>query len=206
MNIFFSMAIGYLIGCFQTSFILGKVLKRIDIRDYGSGNAGASNAFRVLGTKLGIVTFLGDFSKAIIAYYITLYLFKSPDISMISGLFVVVGHNWPVFLKFKGGKGIASTLGLIAVYDYRICLVLILFAFIAGQTTKYISVASLTFSGLLPIAFIIMGKKPLHIGIAFVLCIFAFQRHIINIKRIKNGTEFKLGSKTNDKKKDELEK
>lgn len=192
MKIFIASLIGYLLGCFQTSFIIGKFFKRIDIRQYGSGNAGSTNAIRVMGPAYGVMTFIGDAGKSILAYMIGLHFFKSPLIAFIMGFFAVVGHNWPVFLKFKGGKGIASTIGLVLAFDYRLGILLIVVGFTVALVTKYVSAGSLTLSLLLPIALIIMKQDIIIIGLASLLFVFAVIRHRSNIERIINGTEAKI--------------
>ncbi len=192
MEIFIASIIGYFMGCFQTSFILGKFFKHIDIRQYGSGNAGSTNAIRVMGPVYGIITFIGDAGKSILAYMIGIHYFESPHIAFIMGFFVVVGHNWPVFLKFKGGKGIASTIGLVLAFDYRLGLTLMLIGFIVAFITKYVSVGSITLSLTLPISLLLMKQDILIIGLASILLIFAVYRHRTNITRIINGTEAKI--------------
>ena len=101
----------YFIGNFSSAFILGKVFKNKDIRDHGSGNAGATNALRVFGLKLGLGAFVLDILKGIIAVNIGNY-YLGYNGALIAGIFVVIGHDWPLFLKFKGGKGIATSLGV----------------------------------------------------------------------------------------------
>ncbi len=192
MEIFIASLIGYLMGCFQTSFIIGKFVKHIDIRQYGSGNAGSTNAIRVMGPAYGVMTFIGDAGKCVLAYLIGIHYFENPHIAFIMGFFVVVGHNWPVFLKFKGGKGIASTIGLVLAFDYRLGILLIVVGFSVAYITKYVSVGSMTLSLLLPISLIIMKQGKLIVAIASLLFVFAIFRHRTNIKRIINGTESKI--------------
>ncbi len=200
MSIFIGAILGYLIGCFQTSFILGKLFKHIDIRKYGSGNAGSTNAFRVMGAKYGILTFIGDAGKSILAYSLSMY-FTNNDVitSFIVGFFVVIGHDWPIFLKFKGGKGIASTIGLIFAYDYRVGLVLLIIAIIIGYIFKYVSVSSMILTALFPIALLILKEDMILVAIATILFLIAVYRHRSNIKRILNGKEpkIKVGSNKN---------
>ncbi|TAH63236.1 MAG: glycerol-3-phosphate acyltransferase, partial [Gottschalkiaceae bacterium] len=116
--------ISYLLGNFATSYILGKIFKKTDIRMHGSGNAGATNALRVFGIKLAAATFLFDALKGVLAVIIGRMILG--DIGgYIGGVFVVVGHNWPIVLRFKGGKGVASTIGVALTINYKIALICI---------------------------------------------------------------------------------
>ena len=127
------LIIGYIFGLFQTGYICGKVCK-IDIRNHGSGNAGTTNTIRVLGWKAGLITFAGDLGKSMLAVLVAWALFHNeyPEgmkvLQMYAGLGAVLGHNYPFYLKFKGGKGIASSAGLIiALHPYFIPMMLTLF-------------------------------------------------------------------------------
>jgi acyl phosphate:glycerol-3-phosphate acyltransferase len=191
-----SMIIGYLIGCINFAYIIGRFHDHIDIRNYGSGNSGTTNAIRVMGWKLGALTFLGDFLKSIVAYFLTALIFESSIVGIYAGFGVVVGHNWPVFLKFKGGKGIASTLGLIYAVDYRAGLIMTLIMFLIIYATKYVSVGSLIMAVSMPILFYYFKAYNLEfLIVGIILMIIAIFRHLANIKRLLKGTENKLGSK-----------
>ena len=118
--------VGYLAGCFQTAYIVGKINRHIDIRQYGSGNAGTTNALRVMGLKLGLLTFAGDFLKSFLTVTIVLLLTKDSLSAIAAGFGVILGHDFPAFLNFRGGKGIASTIGLAFALDYRLGLLSLL--------------------------------------------------------------------------------
>ena len=140
---------GYACGLFQTGYIYGKA-KNKDIRQYGSGNAGTTNALRVLGKKAGLIVFLGDLFKAVFACTAARLLADhfGSDISMVyllyAGLGVVLGHNFPFYLKFKGGKGIAATSGVVlSTFDWRIILICLLLFIIVVAVTRYVSLGSL---------------------------------------------------------------
>ena len=142
------IAIGYLFGLFQTSYIYGR-LHGIDIRNYGSGNAGTTNMLRTLGTKAGIITFLGDCLKCILAVLLVVLLFGESNSEMLPLLYMytaagsILGHNFPFYLKFKGGKGIAATAGLIIAFG-PVTIVLGLITFVAVfLSTHYVSLGSL---------------------------------------------------------------
>ena len=127
-----SVAIGYIFGLFQTGYLYGKS-KGIDIRTQGSGNAGTTNSLRVLGAKAGAITFIGDLLKAILAVLVVHFIFKDIDpeytklYELYAGFGAVLGHNFPFFLKFKGGKGVATTGGVMFALDPRMALICILF-------------------------------------------------------------------------------
>lgn len=190
------MLIGYGLGNFATSYILGRVFKKTDIRKHGSGNAGATNALRVFGVKLAAATFVIDALKGVLAVIIGKMILG--DIGgFIGGVSVVVGHNWPLLLKFKGGKGIASTIGVVISINYQIALICIVVGLFLVIKTKYVSLGSITAISLLPIlALIIIKPFDLNFFIfSLVLAAMAIFRHRSNIIRLINGKESKLGQK-----------
>lgn len=143
-----SLVIGYVFGLLETGFIYGKI-KNVDIRKHGSGNAGTTNALRTLGAKAGVITFIGDFFKAIIALWVISLIYGNAGheavftYQMYAGLGVILGHVFPFYLKFKGGKGIASTAGVMMMINpIAACIALGTFLIIA-LGTRYVSVASL---------------------------------------------------------------
>lgn len=199
------LVIGYFLGIIQTGFIYGKINK-IDIRNHGSGNAGATNALRTLGWKAGAITFLGDALKAVFAVLIVKMIFAGSNsvqlYAMYAGLGVVLGHNYPFYLKFKGGKGIAATAGLMFAVDPLICLtILIIFLFIF-LSTKYVSLGSLVIMVVFVIELIIFGQMGRYdlVGnelyemyvIAIILAAMGWWRHRANIERLLKGTENKI--------------
>ena len=211
-----SLIIGYVIGnIFQTGFWLGK-FNHIDIRNYGSGNAGTTNVMRTLGKKAGLITYFVDALKAVLSAVIIHFIFgNNTDHEMLlflySGLGVVLGHNFPFYLKFKGGKGIAASSGVVVTLflfpeHCWVLTVLGLAAFALGTyLTKYVSVGSLVFAGLFFIEFLFygfMGWLPLTgaalyeaYAIVFVMTALAYIRHRSNIGRLIHGTERKIGQK-----------
>jgi acyl phosphate:glycerol-3-phosphate acyltransferase len=205
LNILICSIIGYGFGCFSTAYVIGKI-NHIDIRNTGSGNAGTTNALRILGMKAGLMTFLGDALKAIIPILLIRLVFNNLEpsweiLALYLGLGVVVGHNYPFWLKFKGGKGIAATAGVIvAIADWRITIVgLILFIGIVG-ISRYVSLGSLMVAWLIPINTIIFHRADTYFTHMLILSIvftaLAYFRHISNIKKLLSGTERKIGEKT----------
>lgn len=185
---------GYILGNIQTSYLIGKKVKGIDIREHGSGNAGATNAVRVMGWKLGTMAFVGDIIKAVLAVVIARLYFDSSLAGMYAGAAVVVGHNWPAVLGFRGGKGIASTLGLLLAYDIRIGLIVWAIVAVVILKTKYVSLGSILLVTLMPIGIALVHPGRLHdVIIAIVLALMAIYRHKSNIGRLIRGEENKLG-------------
>ena len=207
------LVIGYVCGLFQTGYIYGK-MKQIDIRKHGSGNAGTTNALRTLGWKAGVITFLGDCLKCVLAVIVVKLLFADSAsiklLTLYAGLGAVLGHNYPFYLKFKGGKGIAATVGLVLTVNPWMFLSIAVVFITIMLTTQYVSLGSIVIMALFAIEVIWYGQMggfnlsgmelyEFYI-IVIVLAILAWVRHGANIKRLLNGTEnkinvFKIGKK-----------
>ncbi len=187
-----SLLAGYLLGCFQTSYIIGK-RKHIDIRQHGSGNAGTTNAIRVLGWKFGLLTFLGDVAKAVLAVVVMWQVFDSQTAGLYAGLGVVLGHNWLVFMKFRGGKGIASSIGILWSIDWRIGAIATIVLAVVILITKYVSAGSILMVITMPVGFMVFypgNKEFLAIGV--LMAVMAIVKHRANIGRLLKGEENKL--------------
>ncbi len=203
-----SIGIGYLFGLLQSGYLYGKS-RHMDIRQYGSGNAGSTNVLRVMGKKAGLIVFLGDFLKAVLAIYAVRFFYmgnESADLyALYGGLGVTLGHNFPFYLHFKGGKGIACMAGIMTAMDLRITLTCFLIFASVVFFTRYVSLGSI----LVAIAFftemVIFGRMgnyrvlpetlPEFFTVAGILSGMAIWRHRSNIKRLLSGTENKIGSK-----------
>lgn len=200
------LLVGYVFGLFQTGYFYG-LTKHIDIRKYGSGNAGTTNTLRTLGWKAGIITFIGDCLKSVLAVLAVKAIYSGHDmislLAMYAGMGVVLGHNYPVYMKFKGGKGIAATAGLIlATNPIMFLIVAVIFASIV-LTTRYVSLGSLVVMVVFMIEVVAYGQMggfaltgaPLYevYAIALFLAVLGFVRHKANIKRLLSGTENKFG-------------
>lgn len=181
---------GYLLGCFQTAYILGKCFHHIDIREQGTTNAGASNVTMVLGMRWGILTFWVDFFKAALAVVLIRNLIGGPNIiPFLAGCAAVVGHIFPVFLGLRGGKGVASLLGAFLFFDWRIGLVLAAVMIIFSLVSDYIAVGSLTLYAVLPgLLYYFHYSAPI-IEISVVLSMVGFSKHWPNILKIRRGEE-----------------
>lgn len=195
------IVIGYFIGCIQSAYLVGKLMGHIDIRQYGSGNAGSTNVLRVMGKKAALFTFISDVLKPLVAILICRIIFKDePRISVVlySGLGVILGHIWPVFLKFKGGKGVASAVSLIyfGLLDWKVTCIIIILWIVSVSITKYVSLGSVLFSISIPVLFALFNYNIEYISIGAVIMALIVYKHIPNIKRLLNGTESKLGNKS----------
>jgi glycerol-3-phosphate acyltransferase PlsY len=195
------MLVSYLLGCFQSAYILGKLFKKIDIRDYGSGNSGTTNALRVLGPWGGAAVLLLDMGKGVLAVYISILLFTRANMVMMltAGLCCVLGHNYPFYMKFRGGKGIASSLGIFLMINPLAFGIAAIPSAIALVCSRTISIASLTFmfSIMLTMLVLYIGDPNLILIFLLTACytMIAFVRHRANLKRIVDHKEPKLWGK-----------
>ena len=202
------LVIGYAFGIIQTGYFYGKT-KNIDIRKHGSGNAGTTNTLRTLGWKAGVITFLGDCLKCVVAVSLVKYIFRENDLVQLYAIYtafgVVLGHNFPFYLNFKGGKGIAATAGfMLAVNPWMFLSVAFVFVTLVA-ITKIVSSSSLIIITIFVAEVIFVGQRggfglsgmPLteFYIITVALAVMAFWRHRSNIVRLMNGTENKLDFK-----------
>ena len=188
-----SFIIGYGFGCIQTAYIVGRVVRSIDIRNHGSSNAGASNVTQVIGWKYGIITGIADILKATAAVLLVRRLFPGvPALLFIAGAAVLLGHIFPFYLRFRGGKGAASLVGMMIPIDIRIALIIAVSIIVVTVITDYIAIGSMSMFTLLPIATYIFGYGTVCIAIGIVLCLMSYYLHRGNIKRILNHTEVGL--------------
>lgn len=185
--------IGYLMGSANTSLIVGRFYS-IDIRKHGSGNAGATNTLRTLGKSAAAFVGLGDVLKGVISCLIGLYLAGEMGL-MVGGLSAVLGHNWPLYFGFKGGKGIFTSFSVVMMMDWKLGLILLGIFVIIVALTRYISLGSILVAALFPVAALVSGKSGEFVIFAAIIGILAVVRHHANIKRLLNGTESKFGSK-----------
>lgn len=194
MEILLIPALSYLIGSFSSAYIVGKAFKKIDIRNHGSGNAGATNALRIMGKKLGVLTFFMDFAKGAIAVLIGLGL-AGYNGGLVAAFFAVVGHNWPIFFKFKGGKGIATTIAAMAILQFPITLISVIIGVATAAISKYVSLGSLVFLTILfALTFTGLSNGGFNTSVlTFLLMILGYYRHKENIKRLIEGNENKIG-------------
>lgn len=205
------LLIGYACGLLQTGYLVGKI-NHIDIRKEGSGNAGSTNAVRVMGWKAGLMTFAGDVIKCVAAILIVRYLYRGSDylplLAMYAGLGATLGHNFPFYLRFKGGKGIAVLAGLVLSTGPALVPIPLAAFLIAVIFTRFVSLGSILASTLFFIEVVIFGQfGQFHMAaparyelylLVLLLTILAWYRHKTNIKRLLAGTENRFGSRDKD--------
>ena len=202
------LVLGYCFGLFQTGYLYSK-RHHVDIRSEGSGNSGSTNVLRVMGAKAGTIVFAGDSMKSILACVVVRFLFKNqPDmvnlLVMYTALGVILGHNYPFYMQFKGGKGIACTAGLLAAIDWRLTLVCLVVFVVIVALTRYVSLGSLVVVSILLIWMIVFGQMgdygvrksllPEYVSHSDYTGM-AYLRHRANIVRLIHGNENKIGSK-----------
>ncbi|MGM7701690.1 glycerol-3-phosphate 1-O-acyltransferase PlsY [Pseudalkalibacillus sp. Hm43] len=196
INIILAILIGYFIGSISFSYLIAKKIKKVDIRTQGSGNAGATNTLRVLGWGPAIAVLLLDASKGIVAVLLSYLLGVEGWVAFLAGLFAIVGHNWPIYYGFRGGKGVATTIGVFAILVFIPALIAGGVAILTIALTRYVSLGSLFFIILTPILAAFMGEYgTAYIILATVIGLLSLWRHRTNIQRLMKGTESKLGQK-----------
>lgn len=198
-----SAVAGYLIGNLQTAVIISKFLYKDDVRNHGSGNAGSTNMLRVFGLKSGLVTFIGDFIKGILAVLAGRWIAGETG-GYIASVAVVLGHCFPAFLQFRGGKGVASMLGIAWMLNPLFAAVMTVWAALMVLLTRTISIVSLSGVTLYLILVLVFASGNTGFVIAFsLLWLLIVLRHTDNIRRLLKGEESKVFEKKREKKKKE---
>lgn len=194
------LGIGYVLGSIPFSYIVSKRVAGIDIREHGSGNAGATNVIRTLGKKTGILAFIGDFMKGLVAAIVG-HLILGENGAVVCGGAAVVGHCYPFTLGFKGGKGVAATVGMIMGVNPIIGLILVAFQFIVIKVTGYMGLASILSAAMFPVVSYLMGMNTLFVSAAVAIGLFVIYRHRANLQRLLKGEENKFSLSSKSKKK-----
>ena len=200
--------IAYAIGSINFSVLISKKMAGFDVREKGSGNAGTTNVLRAVGLKAAIITLICDILKGIIAVLIAFWIgniSQTADKALliqIAGILVVVGHTFPIFFEFRGGKGIATALGVLLITNWKIGLICLVFAVVLIAITRMVSVGSMSAAVLFPVLTLFIGDNFIvtQVGIKYfiyslILAAFVIFNHRENIKRIMNGTENKISFK-----------
>ncbi len=202
--------ISYLIGSIMFSVIFTKKIAGFDVRTRGSGNAGSTNVLRTAGKKVAIITLICDILKGVVAVLIGYIVGKltkasvetSQMLILTAGVMVVLGHTFPIFFKFKGGKGVATSLGVLLMINWRIGLICLVFALLIMAVSRMVSLGSISAAILFPVLCIFINENYLikanHFGyilFGIILCLLVLFNHRSNLKRIFNGKENKLSFK-----------
>mgnify|MGYP000922691917 CR=1 FL=1 len=201
MKTFILIVIAYILGSIPNALWIGKVFRGIDIREHGSKNTGSTNAARVLGAKLGILTLILDISKGTIP--VTLSFFMKADLlenmtgissldPIMVGIFAIIGHSFSLFMKFKGGKAVATTVGVFTVLVPKALLLAAVVFFVIFAVTRYVSVSSITAAISLPIFIFFLYWDVPYTIFGGIIAILIIVKHKSNIQRLLNGTESKF--------------
>ncbi|GLV12629.1 glycerol-3-phosphate acyltransferase 2 [Alicyclobacillus hesperidum] len=194
-----SVVIAYIIGSISTSTLVVRLVSGRDIREEGSGNAGATNTMRAIGTKWGVVVLLADALKGMIALWIALALTRGSVIAAaVSAIAVVVGHNWPIFFGFRGGKGIATTIGVLLWLAPIPTVIAGVICLIAIALTRYVSLGSLILTVLVPIIVAVWFMHTAVLVASIVLALLSIYRHRSNIARLVRGQERRIFDKSGE--------
>jgi glycerol-3-phosphate acyltransferase PlsY len=194
-QIVFSSLIGYLLGCIQAAYLLSKTVGKIDIREHGSGNAGASNITSVMGLKYGAIVGVVDVLKGILAVLIVKSIYPdSPDLAFLAGLMAILGHIFPFFLKFRGGKGVATLIGMMIGINWKMGLLFVVLVAAPALISDYIAVGSLTAFLGLPIMASVNRYPLVLILLSVLISLLSFFLHRHNIQRIIKMEELKISS------------
>lgn len=202
--------IAYLIGSINFSIILSKKMAGFDIREKGSGNAGTTNMLRSVGKKAAVITLICDILKGVVSILIAVLagkIIKNLDNALLvqlAGIFVIIGHTFPIFFKFKGGKGIATSLGVLLMINWQIGLICLIFALVLMALTKMVSVGSIAAAILFPILVAFIDQNYIvptsnsnwsYLVFSIIVALLVIFNHRANVQRILNGTENRLSFK-----------
>jgi glycerol-3-phosphate acyltransferase PlsY len=194
MKLFFLILCAFLLGSIPFGVVVAKIYG-VNLKKVGSGNIGATNVLRAMGKGPALLTLVGDVLKGSLAVVIGRFFFHGPSLEGIIGLSAIVGHNFSLFLRFKGGKGVATSIGVLLIYSPMVGVLTVILWLMVILITRYSSLAAIVSFGVLPLGIYILdysqGKLIISILIAFLLIF----RHTDNIKRLLEGTELKIGKR-----------
>lgn len=194
LELFFTIVIGYLLGSISFGIIVTRIVKGVDIRDYGSGNAGMTNVLRIVGKGPGAIVLLGDALKGVAAVAVGLYL-GGEVYGVIGGIMALIGHGYPLYFGFKGGKGVATGLGVMIILVPEVSaialVIFLLIVFISG----YVSLGSILATSSVPISMILLHKSLPLIILGLLGAAFVIYAHRSNIKNLYHGTEYSFRDK-----------
>ncbi len=199
MEYLFIGIIGYLLGCIPSGLFIGRWFCGIDIREHGSKNIGSTNVFRTLGPKPAALVLLADMAKGMLAVYIGGLFQSGEGALLLGGIAAIMGHNYPVFLGFKGGRGVATGLGVVLVLMPLVTAIVFAIWAAIVYMTRYVSLGSIVAAALVPVlawSFSYPWQFTIFGGVA---ALFIIIRHRENIQRLLNGTESKIKSGSMDK-------
>ena len=195
MQTIITILIGYAFGCIQAAFIISKTIGKMDIREHGSGNAGASNITTIMGVKYGFIVGLVDVLKGLFAVLVVKWIYPgSPDLAYLAGIMAILGHIFPFYMNFRGGKGVATLIGMMFGLNWKLGVLFALLVIIPALVTDYIVIGSFTTFIALPIATCYLAYPLAFSIIALFLTVLVFYLHRFNIQRIRNKEETRISS------------
>jgi len=193
MKIISAILIGYAFGCIQSAYLISKLFGKMDIREHGSGNAGASNITEIMGLKYGIAVGLIDILKGVFAVLVVGWIYPAnPELPYLAGIMAIIGHCFPFYMKFRGGKGVATLIGMAFGLDWKLGLLFVLLVAVPALVSDHVSVGSLTVYVALPVATYFMGYNTIIVSIGFLMTLLGFYVHRSNIQRLRNHTEGRI--------------
>ena len=198
--------IAYLLGSISFSVIISKKMAGFDVREKGSGNAGSTNVLRTVGKKAAVLTLICDVLKGVVAVLIATLvgkIWKELDgalLVQLAGIFVIIGHTFPIFFKFKGGKGVATSLGVLLITNWQIGLICLVFALVLMALTQMVSVGSIGAAILYPVLTIFITQNYIVTGnyiiSSIIIAVLVVFNHRSNVKRLLSGTENRINLKS----------
>ena len=203
LTIALSIIIGYIFGSIPSGLVLVKMVCGIDIREYGSKNIGTTNVFRTVGGRMASIVLIADVIKGILAVLLVRYFFETNlQLELLTAIASLLGHNYSIFLGFKGGRGVATGLGLILLFMPDVCIFSFTVWLVIVFVTRYVSLGSIVGAFITPIVAYYRGYPIELVLFALAACVFVIVRHYENMKRLIAGTESKIkqGSLDNIKK------
>jgi glycerol-3-phosphate acyltransferase PlsY len=186
------IAFSYVIGSIPNGLIVGKLLKGVDIRQFGSKNIGATNMYRVLGPWPAFWVLITDIAKGVAGVYVGKALLGTPTAALLGGIAAITGHNWSLFLGFKGGRGVATALGVIAVLMPKVTVIVFLVWAVIVFFTRYVSLGSIVAAAFAPPLTWWLVDQPEYLYFVIVAAAFVIIRHRPNIERLRKGQELKI--------------
>jgi len=193
MEVYLLVLFAYLLGSVPTGYILGSVAG-VDVRKAGSGNVGATNVARVVGKRYGILTLVADIAKGFVPVIVALNIGLTPAATALVGIAAFLGHLYPVFLRFQGGKGVATALGVFLGLAPWATLILMAIFVLVLLATRVVSLSSMVAAGCAPIVFWLFFHSPILTGMSLFIALMIVLRHRGNIQRLLSGTEPRLGT------------
>jgi len=195
LNTLLAILIGYAFGTIQAAYFVSKIFGKMDIREHGTGNAGASNITTIMGVKFGFIVGFVDVLKGLLAVVVVKWLFpQSPNLAILAGMMAIVGHIFPFYMKFRGGKGVATLIGLFFGFDWKLGILFIFLVALPAFLADYIVIGSLTAFVALPVTVYLLDYLLYLVILGAALTLLSFWLHRGNVQRIRDMEETTISS------------